>query len=332
MRLIEPTFLSTKSQKKSHPTKLSTMKNYFNFTLTGKKFLPVWLLFLVFFILPYAAMIKTLGHPNPGEPPSLLILPLFLLLIIVAFVITFYIAKLTIVNIAYKEKTVAFSGSFGKYTGIFLLGIFLSIITLGIYIPWFIRNIHRFLINNSSYESTPFNFLGKGGKLFLIFLLSAIIPMIALSVIMFNYMAFIINQFSIEKFVFQLIYMLIMIPYMYLFYRWLVNVSYKNYIISWETSFWPSCGKIAVEILLTAITLGIYYPLAMVRLYKYFADRTTATAEGVRRSFGYDIEPLHDFLFIWGQVLLSIITLGIYYPWAYYKIGRRILSKTYLEQ
>ncbi len=253
-------------------------------------------------------------------------------MITIVSVILFVIAKLTIKNIAYKETNIVFSGSFGKYIGIFLLGIFLSIITLGIYIPWFIRSIHRFLINNSSYESTPFNFLGKGGKLFLIFLLSAIIPMIALGIIMFKYMAINANQFSTEKIVFQLIYMLIMIPYMYLFYKWLINVSYKSYKISWETYFWPSCGKIAVEILLTAITLGIYYPLAMVRLYKYFADRTTATSEGVRRSFGYDIEPLHDFLFIWGQILLTIITLGIYFPWANYKIGRRILSKTYLEQ
>jgi len=253
-------------------------------------------------------------------------------MITIVSVIFYVITRLIIKNIAYKETNVVFSGSFVKYLGIILLGIFLSIITLGIYIPWFIRSIHRFLINNSSYESTPFNFLGKGGKLLLIFLLSVIIPMIALGTIMFKYMAINANQFSIEKIVFQLIYMFILIPYTYLFHRWLVNVNYKNYRISWETSFWPSCGKIAKETLLAVITVGIYYPLAVVRLYKYFADRTTATAEGVRRSFGYDIEPLHDFLFIWGQILLSIITLGIYFPWANYKIGKRILSKTYLEQ
>jgi len=315
------------------------MKNYFNFTLTGKKFLPIWLLFLTLFILPYVVMIKTSGGlpqtpppPQPSAHPSLLIPISFLLMITIVSVIFYVITRLIIKNIAYKETNVVFSGSFVKYLGIILLGIFLSIITLGIYIPWFIRSIHRFLINNSSYESTPFNFLGKGGKLLLIFLLSVIIPMIALGTIMFKYMAINANQFSIEKIVFQLIYMFILIPYTYLFHRWLVNVNYKNYRISWETSFWPSCGKIAKETLLAVITVGIYYPLAVVRLYKYFADRTTATAEGVRRSFGYDIEPLHDFLFIWGQILLSIITLGIYFPWANYKIGKRILSKTYLEQ
>ena len=123
-----------------------------------------------------------------------------------------------------------------------------------------------------------------------------------------------------------------MIPYMYLIYKWMVNIDYKKYNISWETSFWPSCGKIAFEILLSIITLGIYGPLAMLRIYKYFADRTVAVADDSKFKFGYDIDHLNDFLYIWGQILLTIITIGIYYAWAFSKIGNRILSKTYLEK
>ena len=89
---------------------------------------------------------------------------------------------------------------------------------------------------------------------------------------------------------------------------------------------------IAFEILLTIITLGIYFPIAMIRLYKYFADKTIANGTDRKLKFGYDIDPLNDFLFIWGQTLLTIITLGIYYPWAFCKIGKRILSKTYLTE
>ena len=46
-------------------------------------------------------------------------------------------------------------------------------------------------------------------------------------------------------------------------------------------------------------------------------------------NFGFELEPIPDFLFIWGQTLLAIITLGIYYPWAMAKIGKRVLAKTY---
>ncbi|MBI4945135.1 MAG: DUF898 family protein [Bacteroidetes bacterium] len=309
------------------------MKNYFNFNLTGKKLLPLWILFLILFLVPYVFMIFTMRNIQPGNSPSALFFPLMILLCIVAFVFTFYAAKLMIENIAYKDKAIVFNGSFGKYIGTVLLGFFLSIITLGIYMAWFTRNIHRFFIDNSSYDSQNFKFQGKGGKLFVILLLTIFLPVIILSIVMVKFLiagnthlapSFIVIQ--------QLVMMVIMIPYMYFVYKWMVNVNYKEYNISWETNFWNSCGKIVIEIALTIITLGIYMPLAMLRLYKYFADRTIAVSNESKQRFGYDIDPLNDFLLLWGQMLLTIITLGIYYPWACCKIGKRILSKTYLQK
>jgi hypothetical protein len=130
----------------------------------------------------------------------------------------------------------------------------------------------------------------------------------------------------------QLVMMFIMIPYMYLIYKWAVNIDYKDFHITWETDFWESCGKIAIEILLTIVTVGIYMPLAYLRLYTYFSQRTIVESNDSKRKFGYEIDPLNDFLFIWGQTLLVIITLGIYYPWAICKIGKRVLGKTYLTE
>ncbi len=309
------------------------MKNYFSFNLTGKKFLPIWILFLFFFIAPYGTMIYTMKGVQPGNSPSLIILPLILLLIVIAFVLTFYIAKLTIENIAYKDKAIVFNGTFGKYIGTVLLGFFLSIITLGVYLAWFVRNMHRFFVNNSSYDSHNLKFQGKGGKLFVILLLTIIIPIIILSIVMAKFiMANGMQQVSSFVIIQQLITVIIMIPYMYLIYKWMVNVDYKDYHISWETDFWPSCGKIGLEMLLTIITVGIYMPLASVRLYKYFAEKTLVADNDNKLRLGYDIESLNDFLLIWGQTLLTIITLGVYYPWAFCKIGNRILGKTYMEK
>ena len=33
------------------------MKNYFNFNLTGKKLLPIWILFLVLFLVPQGIIV-----------------------------------------------------------------------------------------------------------------------------------------------------------------------------------------------------------------------------------------------------------------------------------
>ena len=76
---------------------------------------------------------------------------------------------------------------------------------------------------------------------------------------------------------------------------------------------------------------GIYIPMAMIKLYAYFTEKTIAQSEEGIRRFGFETDNLNDFLFIWGQTLLTIITLGIYYPWSISKIGKRILSRTYLE-
>lgn len=118
---------------------------------------------------------------------------------------------------------------------------------------------------------------------------------------------------------------------MYLSYKWMINIEFKDYHFSWETSFWPSSGKVALEMILLMITFGLYLPMVYIRLYKYFAEKTVATSPENKLRFGYEPDAANDFLFIWGQTLLCIITLTIYTPWAYSKIGKRFLEKTFLK-
>ncbi len=316
----------------------NTMKNYFNFLLEGKRLFLIWLLFLAFFVLPYVLITLNMKDLSPEVGSSIMILLAFLLLILISFVFVFYITKLMIEGLQYKDKTLVFSGSFGKYLGVILLGYFLSIITLGIYMAWFIKNIYKYFINNTSYDGQNLQFNAKGAKLFLLILLLVFIPMLILSVLMY----FVFPDFASgnitgqlitgQVLINQIVVLLIMIPYSYLFYKWLINIDYKDMKISWETEFWPSCGKIALEILLSLITAGIYYPLAIVRLYKYFAEKTRIKGENRELKFAYDIDHGRDFLYLWGQILLTIITAGLYYPWALCKIYKRILSKTYSEE
>jgi uncharacterized membrane protein YjgN (DUF898 family) len=309
------------------------MKNYFNFNLTGQKLFPFWIMLLVFFMAPYFLLIYKMKEITTGDPKYVIILiPAFFVLFIIAFILSYFIEKITIEGIEYKNKNLVFNGKIGQFIGIVLLGGFLSVITLGIYSPWFIRNIQKFFIDNSSYDSTNPEFRGTGGSLFVILLLTLILPMIVISAAL-GIVTF-INHTQLPvlyRVIYQIFLFIILIPYIYSVYKWCVDIKFKKYTIKWETEFWPSCSKILVEVLLTMITLGIYSPLASLRLYKYFAEKTVASSEDGNKSFGYDIEPQSDFLFIWGQSLLAIITLGIYYPWAFCKVRSRILSKTYTQ-
>jgi uncharacterized membrane protein YjgN (DUF898 family) len=128
---------------------------------------------------------------------------------------------------------------------------------------------------------------------------------------------------------FAVVIFLILIPFIYLVYKWYVNLRWNDVTITWKTSFWPSCGYILGQVLLTGITAGIYWPAGFLRIYGYFAGRTALSrGEAETGRLGFDGSIGKGFGLIWGQALLSIITLGIYLPWAYARIGRWLLGAT----
>jgi uncharacterized membrane protein YjgN (DUF898 family) len=311
------------------------MKDYFAFNLKPQRLLPVWILFLVLFMVPYIYVIMNINDfVDPHHLSTLFsFYGIMILLMIISYSLIFYMLKLTIEGIEFKGESFVFEGTFGQFIGKFLLGLFLTIITLGIYSPWFITKIQKFIVDHTSHDSNNLQFAGTAGKLFKILFFTTFLPLIVLIIVMVyvQLKSGHSNPGTVGLFT-NLVIAFILIPYMYYFYKWMVNVTFKDFSIRWETSFWHSCGKILLELFLTVITVGIYYPIAALHLYKYFIERTYASSESSRKGFGYELEARKDFLFIWGQVLLSIITLGIYYPWAYCNIASRIQRKTYVEQ
>jgi len=311
------------------------MKDYFKFNLKAQKLLPVWLTFMVLFVVPYVFLILKANDINqPGHPFGVYVfLGILLLLLIIAYAIIFFIIKLSIEGVEFKGNSFIFEGSFGQYMAKFLSGLFFSIITLGIYSPWFITKMSKFFTDNTSHDSNQLTFAGTAGKLFKIMFFTTFLPMLALIIVMvyIGYKNGNIDQKDISLYT-NLVTVFIMIPYVYYFYKWIVNIKFREYAIRWETNFWHSCGKILLEMFLSVITVGIYYPLAGLRLYKYFIEKTFAVSESSRKGFGYNLETRKDFLYLWGQLLLTIVTLGIYYPWACCNITNRILSKTYTVQ
>ena len=214
-----------------------------------------------------------------------------------------------------------------KYIGIIVSGLVLSIVTIGIYIPWFIKNLHRFFVHGATYDSHKFSFKGKGCTLFLIMTLAIFIPFLIVGIILFS-----IIKSEIDLWIYQLVIMFSLIPNIYLTYKWMVDIRYKDYLIRWDTDFFSAIGKISIELMLAVITFGIYFPMAYIRLYRYFMEHTKSNIVNERQiSMGYDGDQLLDFLFMWGQIILTVITLGIYYPWAFSRIIHRVLTQTYLS-
>ena len=313
------------------------MKSYLNFTLKGNQLLPVWIAFFFFFLIPIHFLLEEFkdliaSDVSAGGPSKLFFIYLAFVLAM-AYTFVYYMVKLVVQSLEYKAGKVLCNYHLGKYIGIIITGIVLSIVTVGIYIPWLIKNIHRFFTNGVSYNSHKFSFKGKGGKLFLIMTLTTFIPFLLVGIVLFSILESTIDLQS-QNFllIYQLIVMFSLVPNIYLILKWMIDFRYKDYLIRWDTEFFPATGKIALELVFAVITFGIYFPMAYIRLYRYFTEHTKSNVVNEKQiSLGYDGDSLSDFLFIWGQILLTVITLGFYYPWAFSRIAQRVLTQTFLE-
>ena len=194
--------------------------------------------------------------------------------------------------------------------------------------------------------------------------LAIFIPFIVVGFIVFTLM-----KSNIEIWIYQVMVISSLVSIIYLTFKWMVLIRYKNYVIrldtgffhamwkiaielvlavilvfifSWLTSvssvFWlkadfvPATGKIMFELVLAVLTLGFYFPMAFIRLFRYFSEHTKSNVvDGKQITMGYDGDQVTDFLFMWKQILLTIISFGIYYPWAFTRIAQRLLSQTFVS-
>ena len=308
------------------------MKTYLSFHLNGKQLFPYWIstyLLGIVLVVIYVLRSKAILSGDMSFGTSLMLLLSFLLLVGVVYIYYYYVIKYTTDGIEYQGERLVTSYTISQFLGILVVGLLLSIVTLGIYLPWFIQRLYTFFIEGSSYKGTSYRFDGDGLTLFGILTLLLVLPIIALSMI--SVALFGIG--SAEEGMLANIYQLIALAPLYtLLLRWMVNGSYNGYRISLDVKLFNMMGFIFLHLLFTVLTLGIYFPLFYLNIYKYVMAHVACVNEaGERVALDYDMDKGGDFLFIWGQLLLTIVTVGVYLPWAYAKVMGRIISKTSIE-
>ncbi|MGC9341965.1 MAG: DUF6693 family protein [Bacteroidales bacterium] len=313
------------------------MKKYLQFHLKGEDIFSYFLIIVLICVIPAIILSLPSNAYMMDEMTfwrGLLFGILGIAILAVVLILAIYILKMVIQNVEYDEERFKFSGEAGEYVSLVFKGILLSIITLGIYLPFFIRELMAFYIGKTSYKDEPFKFMGKGGDLFVIFLFALIVPLIVLALIFgFNYGAE--RSFSsFSAYGISILETAIISPFVFLYYRWFVDIRFKNFHAQIDTDMIEGIGVVLLQTVITAATFGIYFPVAYLKIYKYYLEKVKVKDDSDQEQqirFGYDIDPTNDFLYIWGQTLLTIITLGIYSPWAYCNILDRVLGKTWME-
>lgn len=258
-----------------------------------------------------------------------------LLAMVSGLFLEFKVMEYVINSVALGDKRFSFMGSFGTFVGMVVKGSLLSCITFGIYFPWFLRNIIAFFTDNTEFPEKNISFESTGGKLLKYMFLSFIIPLIILIVIL----ALAFNMGNPEALGetsnmvgFMVVYMagVVVIASLMLFflYRWYINFIFGNETVKFAATFGETVLFFVVQYILTFITLGIYAFAFEVKLIKFLTEKT----EVVDMTTGTERFPVFSggigegFLLFLGQGLLSLITLGIYAPWAIAKVGNWVIN------
>ena len=170
---------------------------------------------------------------------------------------------------------------------IYLKGIFLSIITLYIYLAWFSCNLRRYIIGNIRFGSISFKYEGQGGNLFLLNLKGIFLSILTLGIYSFwwfrDIMKFYINNIKIVK-------------------------DEKDYNINFNASAGDIFILFLINYLLVIFTLGIAIPWVMVRNIKFIYENSMIDGEFDTSNIQQTEEDYKDAT---GEDMLDMLDLNI---------------------
>lgn len=325
------------------------MKTRFSCHLTGRDWWKPFLVFfavLVFLNLQMQDASSKITLATKGRELTSIILYYF---VIYALFILVQAASLIILSSRALPKIVlgdtcsSFHGKMLPYLGINIKGFLLTLITLGLYYPWYSRSLLAYYYSSVTIQDAPLIFTGTAKKLFKYFIFGLLLPLLVWSIAFGLTFGMAILSYTTTgeidtSHVFLTILLFfslfpLLAPFLYLSLRWSLSVQWKSRTLVINITFWDGLFFFIKQIFLACITLAIYLPAVYINTYRFFASQSTLAEEGQESIvIGFDGTNREGFGFIWKQILLSLITCGIYFPWAYAKILCFFINGTWLDE
>ncbi len=319
------------------------MKNYFNFTIKAKQFVPY--LFGMVVLIVAGVTIDIIFGGAINNPMAIIdggFMLTWLVTTLVSLVLVFGIMALYLPAISniisttiYKEQNIEVDYSLRAWLWLSAKGLLLTTITFGIYAPWWVAAMMRFFADGASHGYNRIAFRGKGGRFFAITVLCLLLPMVLCSALLSvgaMGMAADGGGFALLAILISVLIMIVAGTFYQIYiYKWYIDIEFGNQRVVLGCKpgalFWTMVG----EGLLAIITLGIYSPMAFLRIYRAVAREVVVGREKIEARGGLSLTPWKDWAYCWGQILLSIVTVGIYLPWAMMRLIRRFGSRFYFK-
>jgi len=255
----------------------------FSFHGTGKElfigFIKVYLMF--------AALYGILLYGIFAKQPFLIIGCFALIYLVVMLLIPIAIHGM----LRYRSSRTSWRGIHWGYRGNrntlavkFFLGLFLSIITLNIYLSWFISDLRKYIIGHIRFGSVEFSYEGKGMDLFLINLKGIIFSILTLGIYLFWYARNTHNYFVNN-----------------------IHASQDGNRIDLKgtTTAGGYFNLLAGNVCIIVFTFGIGYAWTVMRSFRFFfsnllidsqfnPENITQTEEDYKNAFGEDVGDILD--------------------------------------
>ncbi len=259
------------------------------------------------------------------------------------------------------ETRLSFHGTGGSLFGRLLGGVLLTMLTFGIFLPWAIVWVARWLFENTRLDTADgecrFRFTGGGGRLLGLMLVNGLLCLLTLGIYtpwaVVETLRYVCDgseatgpdgrpwrlRFTgtggqafpilLKGVVFGILTLGIYVPWFLVgFSKWLdQGTRLDRDGVETGTATFDGAGSellvtLVIGVLLMFVTLGLYEPWFQVSLWRYFHGHTRFTVNHRPWSAEFDGTGWNYFLQLLIGVLLTMVTLGIYTPWMIARIAR----------
>ncbi len=326
------------------------MKQFFSLNVRGRDVVwPMlgWWLLTVLYVL--GIVVRLLAAPESGMT---VVNWAFALRLLVGFalhtafgvgvaLVLLPVMKHTIGALSYGGEAFESDYSTRRYVGLVVGGVALTVLTCGLYLPWFITRLMRFFCEGVSHSFHLMTFRGKAMRLFAISILTLVLPVVAVVALAQHSDLLDPTKFSFDMMSFGpllglgvvLLEIFCVSLFVVLLYRWWVDVTYGDKVVTTRMPLLSATGFVVWQGVLSLLTAGLYAPMASLRMMQYVAERSVVVgADGEEKRLGLRLRSWRDWAWMWGQMLLLVVTLGIYLPWFYAKTMNRFGSRLYVEE
>jgi len=163
-----------------------------------------------------------------------------------------------------QEATPEFHGSGQEYFRIWIVNLVLSIITLGLYVPWARVRTRRYFYENTTLFDAPFAYLAEGRQIFFGYLIIGVL-----------YLTYSLSS-SFLPLLAVLIGLIGLVSFPWLIYKGLrfkaANSAYRNVPFSFAGTCQEAYSVFLGYAFLAGITFGILWPMARFKQTEYAFD------------------------------------------------------------